>query len=154
MPMYKIQWCRSRLIVPGSRSTKFKIKKVWVEWGGGRQQTSEPTFFRFRLTKYNFLWKRNFCRLNSAFPFILWVILYLWPTGPNESGSDRIRIHITDKICRRGCFDKAFPQIVIFNNITLFFVQVVTVLLVGVQLGMLGLIYQYLLYILCPESRN
>ena len=40
-------------------------------------------FFRFRLEKYNFLRKKDFRWLNSAFPFILSVILYLW-------------IHITD----------------------------------------------------------
>ena len=44
-------------------------------------------FFRFRLEKYNFLRKKNLCWLNSVFPFILSVILYLWI---------RIRIHITD----------------------------------------------------------
>ena len=33
----------------------------------------------FRLEKYNFLRKNNdFCWLNSAFPYILSVILYLW----------------------------------------------------------------------------
>ena len=41
-------------------------------------------FFRFRLEKYNFLQNNVFCLLNSAFSFILSVILYLW-----------IRIHIT-----------------------------------------------------------
>ena len=36
-------------------------------------------FFRFRLEKYNFLRKKKyFYWLNSAFPFILSVILYLW----------------------------------------------------------------------------
>ena len=42
-------------------------------------KTSAPTFFRFRLKKYNFLRKKeDFCWLNSAFLIILSVILYLW----------------------------------------------------------------------------
>ena len=83
-------WSMRIRIQAGSRSIKsptfqnifqfLKVKKkIWVEWGGGRQQTSAPALFRFRLEKYNFpAKKKDFCWLNSAFPFILSVILYLW----------------------------------------------------------------------------
>ena len=40
-------------------------------------KTSAPPFYRFRLEKYYFQ-KEDFCGLNTAFPFIISVILYLW----------------------------------------------------------------------------
>ena len=65
----------------------FKSKKNRYELSEevGVSKHQHLLFLRFRLKKYNFLRKKkDFCWLNSAFPFILSVILYLWI---------RIRIH-------------------------------------------------------------
>ena len=104
-------------IQSGSRSIKSpnfqnngirSASEVWVEWGGGCQQISAPSFLRFRLEKYNFLRKKKILLVKLCFSLnFISSFIPLDPdpdsesgsgsTVPNESGSDQIRfrIHIT-----------------------------------------------------------
>ena len=94
---------------------KSQQQKVRVEWGCGRQQTSAPTFFRFKLEKYDFLRKKK-CLLIKLFSFILSVFLYririrnldLNPDPRTQLNPDPDPHHWYIKKLFLSCFDKTF----------------------------------------------